>query len=56
LRSEDLIVEIGEAEAGSMDDLQRLTGSDVIDRLVTVVIYRNGVRREIGVRLEELRT
>ncbi len=56
LRSEDLIVEIGGAEVGSMDDLQRLTGSDVIDRLVTAVIYRNGARREIGLRLEELRT
>ena len=56
MRSEDLIVEIGEAEVGSMDDLQRLTGSDVIDRLITAVIYRSGARREIGLRLEELRT
>jgi S1-C subfamily serine protease len=56
LRSEDLIIEIDGAEVGSMDDLQRLTDSGVIDRLVTAVIYRNGARREIGLRPEELRT
>ncbi|MGH2750157.1 MAG: S1C family serine protease [Actinomycetota bacterium] len=56
LRSEDLILEIDGAEIGSMDDLQRLTDSGVIDRLVTVAIYRNGALREVGLRPEELRT
>ena len=56
VRSEDLILEIDGIEVGGMDDVQRLTDSGVIDRLVPVVVFRNGVRLELALRPEELRT
>jgi len=54
LRPEDLIVEIDGVEVGGMDDVQRLTDSGVIDRLVSIIVFRNGGRLELGLRPEEL--
>jgi S1-C subfamily serine protease len=56
LRTEDLIVEIDGVEVGGMDDVQRLTDSGVIDRLISIVVFRNGTRRELRLRPEELPT
>jgi S1-C subfamily serine protease len=54
LRPEDLIVEIDGVEVGGMDDVQRLTDSGVIDRLVSIIVFRNGGRLELRLRPEEL--
>jgi len=54
LRPEDLIVEIDGVEVGGMDDVQRLTDSGVIDRLISIVVFRNGSRLELSLRPEEL--
>ena len=54
LRAEDLIVEIDGVEVGGMDDVQRLTDSGVIDRLVAIIVFRNGARLELSLRPEEL--
>ena len=54
LRPEDLIVEIDGVEVGGMDDVQRLTDSRVIDRLVSIIVFRSGGRLELGLRPEEL--
>jgi hypothetical protein len=39
-----------------MDDVQRLTDSGVIDRLISIVVFRNGSRLELSLRPEELPT
>ena len=54
LRAEDLIVEMDGVEVGGMDDVQRLTDSGVIDRLVAIIVFRNGARLELSLRPEEL--
>jgi S1-C subfamily serine protease len=56
LHPEDLIVEIDGVEVGGMDDVQRLTDSGVIDRLISIVVFRNGSRLELSLRPEELPT
>ena len=54
LRPEDLIVEIDGVEVGGMDDVQRLTDSGIIDRLISINVFRNGARLELRLRPEEL--
>ncbi len=54
IRPEDLVVALGDAPIGGVDDLQRLMTASAIDVQVTVTVYRDGRRRELAIRPEEL--
>jgi serine protease Do len=54
LRAEDLIVELAGARVQSVDDIQRLMVADLIGTDVEIVVLRNGVAREMSLRVREL--
>lgn len=55
IRSEDIIVQIGNAPIGGMDDLQRVMDAAALGRELPVEVYRNGAMVTLSVAPEELR-
>ncbi len=55
IRSEDIILQIGNAPIGGMDDLQRVMDAAALGRELPVDVYRNGAMLTLSVAPEELR-
>lgn len=55
IRSEDIILQIGNAPIGGMDDLQRVMDAAALGRELPVEVYRNGAMVTLSVAPEELR-
>ena len=55
IRSEDIILQIGKAPIGGMDDLQRVMDAAALGRELPVEVYRNGAMLTLSVAPEELR-
>lgn len=55
IRSEDIILQIGNAPIGGMDDLQRVMDAAALGRELPVEVYRNGAMLTLSVAPEELR-
>ncbi len=56
LRPEDLILDVDGSAVGSMDDLQRLMGSEAIGHHLSVRVFREGAVRTLDVTPVELST
>jgi S1-C subfamily serine protease len=56
IRSEDIILQIGNAPIGGMDDLQRVMDAAALGRELPVEVYRNGAMLTLSVAPEELRS
>jgi S1-C subfamily serine protease len=54
IRAEDLIVALGDAPIGGVDDLQRLMTAEAIDVEITVILLREGSTRQVALRPQEL--
>jgi S1-C subfamily serine protease len=54
LRAEDLLLEVDGVVIEGMDDVQRTMDGDLLDRDVTLAIYREGRRTLLQARLSEL--
>ncbi|MDQ3954151.1 MAG: trypsin-like peptidase domain-containing protein [Actinomycetota bacterium] len=55
IRSEDIILQIGNAPIGGMDDLQRVMDAAALGGELPVDVYRNGAMLTLSVAPEELR-
>ena len=56
IRSADIILQIGNAPIGGMDDLQRVMDAAALGRELPVEVYRNGAMLTLSVAPEELRS
>jgi serine protease Do len=54
LRPEDLVVAVDDVPVRGVDDLQRLLDAERIDARVELAVVRDGARRSVAVRPEEL--